>query len=594
MDQTLSSQLAALGPHPRVLITAAEVGRIKSLVRTDALAAKMLELVVARAEHFLIAPLPQRIMEGRRLLGVARTVLSATLSLGLAALLTGEEKYVRRAIDTMLAAAGFSDWNPSHFLDVGEMTMALAAGYDWLHDKLSADERRTIEDAILDKGLREGAKVTEWWVTATNNWNPVCHGGLVFGAIAVAERDPELAAFTVRRAIENVPRIAKAYAPDGAYDEGSMYWGYGTTFLVLLIDALQKALGSTFGLDELPGLVGSARYMRHIVGPTGLNFNYSDNREGRYRQQATLWFADHCNDPSLAAGDLELVRQVDVADATRQPIGEGDRLLAMLLIWYRAAGEIRKSETAPLTWHGQGPTPVALMRTAWNDPNATYLAIKGGSPGVSHAHMDVGSFVLDAGGIRWIKDLGMQEYHSLESAGVNMWNAVQGGIRWKVFRLGPSSHSILRFGNDEQRVAETASLQFSEPAGTIGEAVVDLTTVSGPVVRSASRRATLQSNGTAVVEDRWTLAKPCESVTAQLITEADVLVAPRQVMLSKAGKSMELTIESSDPSVQIFVDDISAGPAATDAENPNAKRIRIVAHGKVGSEAFVRCTFRRK
>jgi hypothetical protein len=37
----------------------------------------------------------------------------------------------------MLAAAAFSDWNPSHFLDVAEMTAALAIGYDWLYEEVS-------------------------------------------------------------------------------------------------------------------------------------------------------------------------------------------------------------------------------------------------------------------------------------------------------------------------------------------------------------------------------------------------------------------------------------------------------------------------
>ena len=30
----------------------------------------------------------------------------------------------------MLAIAQFADWNPSHFLDVAEMTMGMAIGYD--------------------------------------------------------------------------------------------------------------------------------------------------------------------------------------------------------------------------------------------------------------------------------------------------------------------------------------------------------------------------------------------------------------------------------------------------------------------------------
>ena len=44
--------------------------------------------------------------------------------------LTGDRAFSSRAEQEMLAAAAFTDWNPSHFLDVGEMTTALALGYD--------------------------------------------------------------------------------------------------------------------------------------------------------------------------------------------------------------------------------------------------------------------------------------------------------------------------------------------------------------------------------------------------------------------------------------------------------------------------------
>lgn len=44
-------------------------------------------------------------------------------------------------------------WNPSHFLDVAEMTGGLAIGYDWLYDDLSPESREKIRQAIVAKGL---------------------------------------------------------------------------------------------------------------------------------------------------------------------------------------------------------------------------------------------------------------------------------------------------------------------------------------------------------------------------------------------------------------------------------------------------------
>ena len=41
----------------------------------------------------------------------------------------------------MLYMAGYDNWNPEHFLDVAEMTMALSIGYDWLYEVLSPKNR---------------------------------------------------------------------------------------------------------------------------------------------------------------------------------------------------------------------------------------------------------------------------------------------------------------------------------------------------------------------------------------------------------------------------------------------------------------------
>ena len=53
---------------------------------------------------------------------------------------------------------------------------------------------------------------------------------------------------------------------------------------------------------------------------------------------------------------------------------------------------------------------IACFRSAWDDPNALYLAVKGGDNKAAHAHLDLGSFVLDAGGVRWAADLGPDDY----------------------------------------------------------------------------------------------------------------------------------------------------------------------------------------
>ena len=98
-------------------------------------------------------------------------------------------------------------------------------------------------------------------------------------------------------------------------------------------------------------------------------------------------------------------------------------------------GIVRRADMV-VTSQGRPSTAKLPMRMIWNGsswkPDATYVAIKGGSPGLSHAHMDVGAFVMDADGVRWADDLGMQDYESLESKGVKLWGKTQDAERWKI------------------------------------------------------------------------------------------------------------------------------------------------------------------
>ena len=44
------------------------------------------------------------------------------------------------------------------------------------------------------------------------------------------------------------------------------------------------------------------------------------------------------------------------------------------------------------------------------DAKGWFVGFKAGSNGVNHSHLDVGSFVLEAKGVRWAVDLGPDDY----------------------------------------------------------------------------------------------------------------------------------------------------------------------------------------
>ena len=122
---------------------------------------------------------------------------------------------LQRINDELLAVANFSDWNPSHFLDVAEMSLAVAIALDWTAGDLPESTIALAQKALIEKGLKPSFARKHGWIRGTNNWNQVCHGGMVAAAIAIAERDPELAAKTISRALEGMPYVLNEYGPDG-------------------------------------------------------------------------------------------------------------------------------------------------------------------------------------------------------------------------------------------------------------------------------------------------------------------------------------------------------------------------------------------
>ena len=392
--------------HPRLLATGAELKGLGPSLDADPDRGLLAKVVIAQAEAMQgLLPITRR-LEGRRLLGQSRRALKRVITLAMAYHLTGDLRHARRAEKEMLAVAGFSDWNPSHFLDVAEMTLALAIGYDWLFDQLDEPGRETIRRAIVDKGVAlqfEGEHTG--WVRATNNWGQVCHGGLTAGALAVMEDEPDLAARTVHSALHNVTHSMGAYAPKGSYPEGPGYWSYGTSYNVVLIAVLESALGTDFGLFRAPGFDVTGEYPALATGPSGLFFNYADGGANREVQPALFWFAARARRPDWLLGERSRLHTRLAEMAPEDAASGGGRLLPLTLLWMGDGGDTPPIRM-PLHWSGGGEVPVTVHRSSWTDPAATYVGLKGGSPSANHGQMDTGSFVLDADGVRWALDLG--------------------------------------------------------------------------------------------------------------------------------------------------------------------------------------------
>jgi hypothetical protein len=434
--------------------------------------------------------------------------------------LDGDPRYAARAWTELDAAARFPDWNPRHFLDTAEMTHAFAIGYDWLYDRWSDTQRATLRDALVQKGLNlalaayRGDTSYGWWTKSEHNWNQVCNGGIGMGALAVADEQPGPAAEFLHAALESLQLPMRRFAPDGAWDEGPGYWDYATTYNVAFLAALQTALGTDFGMSQIPGFAECGQFPIHLTGPLGSTFNYADGGAGAIRAPQMFWLARRFKRPAYAAYERRW--------ATPEPLD---------LLWGEPDPGGREPD-APLDRHFRN-VEIATFRSAWGDREALFVGFKAGDNKANHSHLDLGSFVLDALGVRWVTDLGADDYNL---------PGYFGGQRWTYYRLRAEGHNTILInpdaGPDQDPRAAARIVRFtSEPKRA--QAVADLTPAYAGKARRLMRGLALLDRNRVLVQDEVQTDQPSEvwwfvHTRAQVQLETD----GRTATLTQDGKRL--------------------------------------------------------
>ena len=558
-DEPEKPDLSEAG-HPRILLLEGEEEQIRSLVNSDETWKKMHLAIIEESTKIIGKPVLERVMTGRRLLSISREAIRRIFFLSYSYRLTGEAKYLQRAEDEIRAVSQFDDWNPSHFLDVAEMTMAVAIGYDWLFEDLSERARLEARSAILTKGINPSKTGTHWWINSENNWNQVCHAGMVFGALAIEEDYPELTEEIINRAFKHLPTAMNEYEPDGVYPEGYGYWGYGSTFNILFLSAMEKYLGTDRGLTDGDGFLNTGHFMKHMLTPTGGNFTWGDCGTGTNLKAAMFWFAERTNNPSVLWSEKRFLERSDFDKF------KGIRELPAIMIWGKNIPMNQITEPSEKFWYGQGRNPVAMMRSSWSKETALYLGFKAGSPSVNHGHMDIGSFVMEADNRRWATDLGSQNYNSLESLGMKIFGKGQDAERWTVFRMASYSHNVLIVDDEQQRVNGYAQIDKHSDNEDFMFAVSDISTVYNGQLKSAKRGVALKDLEYTIVRDEFETLDKSTKVRWQMVTYSNVTLGDKEATLTDTGKILKLKVKGPD---NIVMKTWSTAPTNNyDADNP--------------------------
>ena len=555
--------------QPRLVLNAKIEKNLKKKLKTDPVIQNMYKAIQLNATEVQQRPLLERRQVGRRLLGVSREMLWRVNMLGMVYRMEKDPEILDRINDEVIAVCNFSDWNPSHFLDVAEMSMAVAFALDWTAGDLPQSTITLAKSTLIEKGIKPSWPASgknPGWSYGTNNWNQVCNGGMIAASIAIAEVDPELAAKTIHRALDGIPHALVEYGPDGVYPEGSTYWGYGTGFSVVTAAMLESAFGHDFGHFEYPAYKESAIFRSISNAPSGWYYNFADcgDKRGENGDILLAWFASKTGNKTFFEKERFL-----------RPAGEMgnlSRLAGASLVWL-AQYEEKEEVKVPTEWKGEGANPVVFFTGGENDPHNYYFGGKGGRGMVNHGNMDGGSFIFELDGVRWVIDPGNQSYHALEQTGFDLWGRCQDCERWTLLTKSNFGHSTISINDSLHKTEGLVTLKDFK-SGDQPEATFDMSATLAGQVASASRKFVKDSPTSLVITDDIELSEETKLITWQLITTADVEIVDGGALLKQDGKELKLE-NLSHPDLALSIVSLYPAPLELDRQIEGLKRIEI-------------------
>jgi len=401
--------------------------------------------------------------------GQIRKATPTVLGCSMAYRLTRDKRFLDRAVAEMKSLAAFPNWHPVLFLGTSEIATIVSIGYDFLYNDMIESDRDVIADALFRHclsmapaiyrmilndsdspeiktllsscveriggednvylqcgdggvGIDEFARSSPF-VTKANNWNQVCNCGMIAAALALGDRETALGSLVIIGAVRSLPIAMKGlYYPSGCYPEGPQYWAHGTLCNVMAIAMLQSSLNDDFGLSQQQGFSNTLSYRLAVRAPSGLSFNYADSTAELTHEACISWLSKTF--PSqmgvvgmkyARAGLVDVLNYMDEIEAKGSSKKKDRTLIADRFFTFHAVWFPDNVSDAPIPSDNldlkfDSNAQLAIFRSSWDSRRAVWAALKAGTNEQSHCHLDLGSFCIDASGVRFAMDLGKDEY----------------------------------------------------------------------------------------------------------------------------------------------------------------------------------------
>jgi hypothetical protein len=553
MDERISD-------HPRIMGNEKEFDRIRQ--HRDAFCENLFNKLKTHADS-IIKEIPYKYETAPALITFTRKSLDIITVFAGMYMLTGDKEYAEAAMTQ--AREGYSvmdsldyGWH-QHSLHVSDICVAYSICNDWLNDYISEEDKIKTR-RLVKKQLSIAENFFKYPVShfakQINNWNAVCVGGVIIACIGLYDGADDFYVKLLHKALKSITLSSVGVAPDGASEEGTGYWEYHLNFFLRSLATLNSYLNTDFGISELPGVRESGDFPLYMHSSDFLAFNFGDAAATPPQTTFLYWLAKHFNKPHYTV----------YADAVN-PNGTNfnsweDKSLDLFIMLYRTDANSESYKNLPLSKFFGGRQNCMTVRSSW-EKGAAFLGFKGGNTMVPHCNLDLGTFVYDWSGVRWLCDLAKEDY-SLNG----YWDFTAG--RWQYYTQRAEGHNTISI--DTKNKTDQVVPSFAPIIQTKDGMKVDLSNVYSGMERVV--RTFRFDNGCVKITDEFIPRCP-EEVLISFHTQTDIeRINDDSLVISSMGKRVKIEFEFCENSH--IIDVVTDFEKKFDCEQDSSKKYRIM------------------
>ncbi len=432
------------------------------------------------------------------------------------------------------------NWNGKKtFIDLGSILPAhdMAQAIYQLGDKLSPATRKLIVDNCTKRifepyhqAIENPTKDTAiWWINGTNNWNAVCHFGVVGTALGVIDDKTERA-YYVAAAEKYSNDYLGGIGPDGYCAEGMGYWNYGFTNYMELAELCLQGSNGKVNLFDLPFARAAAMYPVRIAIQNGLAPSYADCGldpkpdvriaafvNGHYQLGIKSW---EMPDTAMAGQSLAMSMMYSCPNSATKA---------------RIAANSPAFELRSYFDHGG----VLTCRPAQGSACRLGVSLKGGNNAEPHNHNDLGTFVVAVDKELPILDPGSEVYNA----------RTFGKDRYQSKLLNSFGHPVPIIAGKLQKVGKEAiakitKTDFTDTADTF---VMDITSAFDvPELKNLTRTFVYDRSGAGslTVTDDFAFTKPQTYAGAMITFGQWKAKGDNAITITTGETTTEVTIDT--------------------------------------------------